>query len=118
VEDDMNNDYLYDLLRGNGDPGESEWFDITKVIDVGHGMLIYPVYREGVEESVGFWETHRTEGQRGCGGCVMFNIPENTDSHRTRWELVSREPMHVEPSILCGRCGWHGFLRNGAWEPC
>lgn len=35
------------------------------------------------------------------------------------WTLVSADPIHVEPSILCGNpggCGVHGFIRNGKWE--
>lgn len=32
------------------------------------------------------------------------------------WTLVSRDPLHVEPSILCG-CGEHGFIRDGKWIP-
>ena len=31
-------------------------------------------------------------------------------------QLVSEDPLHVEPSILCPECGDHGFIRNGAWE--
>lgn len=29
--------------------------------------------------------------------------------------LVSREPLHIEPSILCADCGTHGWVRNGEW---
>lgn len=31
--------------------------------------------------------------------------------------LVSREPLHMEPSLLWPCCGTHGFVRNGAWIP-
>ena len=32
--------------------------------------------------------------------------------------LVSREPLHLEPSIgWMACCGRHGFIRNGLWEP-
>lgn len=24
-------------------------------------------------------------------------------------------PLHVEPSLLCGACGSHGFIRGGVW---
>lgn len=31
--------------------------------------------------------------------------------------LVSRDPLHLEPSIYWPDCcGLHGFLRNGHWE--
>ncbi|WP_406365313.1 hypothetical protein [Streptomyces sp. NBC_00645] len=31
--------------------------------------------------------------------------------------LVSREPLHLEPSLLWNCCGLHGFVRDGAWIP-
>ncbi|MGW2739120.1 hypothetical protein ACWC4D_33585 [Streptomyces sp. NPDC001288] len=30
--------------------------------------------------------------------------------------LVSREPLHLEPSLLWRCCGLHGWVRNGQWE--
>lgn len=29
--------------------------------------------------------------------------------------LVSREPLHLEPSLLWSCCGLHGWVRNGQW---
>lgn len=29
--------------------------------------------------------------------------------------LVSREPLHLEPSLLWRCCGTHGFVRDGKW---
>ncbi|KPI31335.1 hypothetical protein OV320_2551 [Actinobacteria bacterium OV320] len=29
--------------------------------------------------------------------------------------LVSREPLHLEPSLLWNCCGLHGFVRDGEW---
>ncbi|MFI6639951.1 hypothetical protein [Streptomyces sp. NPDC050504] len=29
--------------------------------------------------------------------------------------LVSREPLHLEPSLLWNCCGLHGWVRNGQW---
>ena len=42
-----------------------------------------------------------------------------------RWEgrstlnhtLVSREPLHLEPSLAWPCCGLHGFVHNGVWIP-
>ncbi|KUN34842.1 hypothetical protein AQJ30_27630 [Streptomyces longwoodensis] len=31
--------------------------------------------------------------------------------------LVSREPLHLEPSLLWQCCGTHGFVRGGEWIP-
>lgn len=34
-----------------------------------------------------------------------------------RHDLRSREPLHLEPSLLWECCGTHGFVRGGAWIP-
>lgn len=32
--------------------------------------------------------------------------------------IVSRDPLHIEPSILCSEgCGFHGWVRAGKWVP-
>ena len=31
------------------------------------------------------------------------------------WTVVTKEPLTVSPSILCGQCGLHGFWREGKW---
>ncbi|NUP39179.1 MAG: hypothetical protein HOY76_19735 [Streptomyces sp.] len=33
----------------------------------------------------------------------------------TEHTLVSREPLHIEPSLLWPCCGAHGFVRDGRW---
>lgn len=30
--------------------------------------------------------------------------------------VVSLEPLTISPSILCGECGAHGFIRDGVWS--
>jgi hypothetical protein len=45
-------------------------------------------------------------------------------SQQDRWmaqatpdhDLVSREPLHMEPSLLWPCCGTHGFVRDGQWS--
>lgn len=32
--------------------------------------------------------------------------------------IVTRDPLTVSPSIACGDCGLHGFIREGRWEGC
>ncbi|MFJ2477129.1 hypothetical protein ACIOWI_29845 [Streptomyces sp. NPDC087659] len=38
-------------------------------------------------------------------------VAANTEGHT----LVSRDPLHLEPSLLWRCCGLHGFVRAGAW---
>lgn len=32
-------------------------------------------------------------------------------------DLVSRDPLHLEPSLLWPCCNMHGWLRSGTWTP-
>ncbi len=32
-----------------------------------------------------------------------------------KWQIVSKEPLTVSPSILCRQCGVHGFWQNDEW---
>lgn len=34
-----------------------------------------------------------------------------------RHDLVSREPLHLEPSLIWPCCGLHGWIRSGLWTP-
>ena len=34
------------------------------------------------------------------------------------WQLVSRDPLTISPSVLCGECKVHGFITDGKWVPC
>jgi hypothetical protein len=54
------------------------------------------------------WHWDRTN-RRWCGGLVSFE-PGN---HR----LISTNPLHIEPSLLCNQCPEHGWIRGGRWSP-
>ncbi|MFJ2259461.1 hypothetical protein ACIOKD_14165 [Streptomyces sp. NPDC087844] len=55
---------------------------------------------------------------------ALANVPEER-TVTGRWvaagtgahTLVSREPLHLEPSLLWRCCDLHGFVRGGAWIP-
>lgn len=33
-------------------------------------------------------------------------------------KLITKDPLHIEASVACpGRCGNHGFIRDGKWQP-
>lgn len=45
-------------------------------------------------------------------GARAFWVPATVGAHT----LVSREPLHLEPSVYWpGCCGLHGFIRDGRW---
>lgn len=49
--------------------------------------------------------------------------PDPDDVEDGRWaaanvskhDLISRQPLHLEPSLLWNCCGKHGWIRAGAW---
>lgn len=48
--------------------------------------------------------------------CKHALVPARIDvTSGTMHTLVSRDPLHIEPSILCRSCNDHGFIRDGKW---
>jgi hypothetical protein len=105
--------YLYDLMRGRTDEPVS-----PRVVDLGSDVLITFTTALNSDVEVGFIETHPTPEGAGCQGQVVFDIPEAAHLNGPKWQLVSRDPLHIEPSVLCRSCGHHGFVRDGRWEGC
>lgn len=56
---------------------------------------------------------------------ALEGVPEDRKVHDGCWvaasaaahTLVSREPLHLEPSLLWTCCNLHGFVRGGVWIP-
>lgn len=56
---------------------------------------------------------------------ALEGVPDDLKVHDGCWvaagtsehTLVSRDPLHLEPSLLWRCCGLHGWVRNGTWEP-
>lgn len=56
---------------------------------------------------------------------ALEDVPDERKVHKGCWApagtsahtLVSRDPLHLEPSLLWQCCGLHGFVRGGAWIP-
>jgi|SRR6185369_994852 len=67
---------------------------------------------------------HKVTGKP-CMGGIKFDTPEVRALDAVAppgsfvgavWQVVSFDPIHVEPSLLCS-CGDHGFIRGGRWVP-
>lgn len=52
-----------------------------------------------------------------CASAVHFDLPEIRKffGERHVWQVVSWDPLTLTPSLLCMRCGDHGFVRDGKW---
>jgi len=53
-----------------------------------------------------------------CRGFVHFDVPgiELLAQGRPVWQVESLDPLTISPSVLCGACGDHGFIRSGRWQ--
>ena len=62
---------------------------------------------------------HLTPAGEPCKSHIYFDVPGvdaiTTEAHR--WQVQSLDPLTVSPSLLCRRCGDHGWVTNGAWIP-
>ena len=55
---------------------------------------------------------------RGDGECMIALRPIQKLSNGASWEWDgNREAPTISPSINCGGCGWHGWIRAGKFEP-
>ena len=87
------------------------------MIDLGSGHG-YSRYVNEDEQWIGIIDHHLKPDGKPCGGgAVLFDVPANAYASVDKWTLVSEEPFHLEPSLLCRLCGDHGFIREGRWVP-
>jgi hypothetical protein len=81
---------------------QSEWQDI------GHGVSVQIRYIDGVTDGVAYKHAP-------CGDDY---VPvKGRWGGAEAWDLVQLEPLTLAPSLLCRRCGHHGFIQNGKWVP-
>lgn len=91
----------------------SQWCDwwetpVTMLTDtIGYGWPGEP-YTDPSEPQPWFWHWCRAAAN-GDGRWMA----QATSAHT----FVSREPLHLEPSLLWPCCGTHGWVHDGAWVP-
>lgn len=68
-------------------------------------------------ERVGGIVSHPLPQGGRCEGSVIFDRPgiEGLFEGQDRWKVVSEDPLTLEPSIRCGGCNAHGWIRKGKW---
>ena len=93
---------------------ERVWLDEATEIGKNHW---YKFFTNTNGERVGIFHIHRGMNGFLCIGSIRWDAPGESDLDKARWELKSLSPLHVEPSLACGACGDHGFIRNGKWVP-
>lgn len=90
------------------------WVDTSYVFTSPQTAISWVQDKHG--NRIGFHEWHYCLDQVNAGG-VWFDIPAAHEAvpNSMYWDLVSMDPLTVEPSILCRRCGHHGWIREGRW---
>lgn len=105
--------------------GGDHWVHLEYLLPDGK-MISYPRHEEAPEGAIfiGLMDHHKNPEGEWCGGWIGFeNVPEATPTymrytgHPARHQLVSKEPLHVEPSLGCKRCPSHGHIHGGKWVP-
>lgn len=95
------------------------WFRRQESLDLGHGVI--GTFIEGETDApIGVVHEHdRPDGKGRCESVAWFDVPEMRDWNPAKvlWRVESWEPLTLSPSLLCTRCGDHGFIRNGKWVP-
>lgn len=73
----------------------------------------YKFFQDASGQRIGLFEWHRTpEGTWCCGGVYFEGADER---HQSQWKVETWEPLTLSPSLLCGNCTSHGFIRDGKW---
>ena len=80
------------------------------------------------EDGEHFWFDHKCSDVRVEWGATEYPPSDTTAAYfqearnhtmlplgRQHWTVVTKEPLTVSPSILCWKCGLHGFWREGKW---
>jgi hypothetical protein len=98
----------------------------TQPVDIGHGLTaalrlaesdmapegLHPGWKAG--DVLGVLLTHPCSKRD--GEVVQDFIPTGYMPSRD-WNLESRDPITMSPSIAYECCGLHGFIREGRWVP-
>ena len=86
--------------------------------DIGHHVVITPVYAQQSDEIVGLSQEHdslRTQGVR-CSGFIRL-ASGFWPNGAIVWTVEGDGPLTLSPSIQCPQCGHHGWIREGKWVP-
>jgi hypothetical protein len=94
----------------------------TAAVDIGHGLTAalrlsegFPGLTDGVP--VGVLLTHPCPMRN--GERIEDFIPVDYPGGATfnTWQLFSRDPISLGPSVNYQCCGLHGFVTDGKWVP-
>jgi len=89
--------------------------------DAGHGVSYTPYYLDPERKTLGgLWMWHPSCPSRVTDDNGIDGWGPNATTGSAWGYVNEHDPEHITlvGSVLCNECGWHGFVRNGKWEPC
>jgi hypothetical protein len=86
-------------------------------VALGHDTYWTKVFRG--DEWVGIHEWHKDHGEFAAGFIAFTGRtrPDWWSPTSPTWEVLSEDPLTLSPSLACGMCGHHGWIRDGKWVP-
>jgi hypothetical protein len=95
---------------------------MTTTYDLGSGHQAR-FYRTSLAEwPIGAVDLHSAPDGSPCGCSLPFaDSPvawrtQTDGSVNPGWQVISHVPLTLIPSIVCIRCGAHGFIIDGKWR--
>lgn len=106
---------LIDRIEYDIDLGNNHWI---KFYGWHPDRDINPQY-DGIPdiERCGAQVAHKNKEGDWCASGIHFDTEDvrKVFSPTSLWQVISWEPLTLSPSLLCMRCGDHGFIRDGKW---
>jgi hypothetical protein len=91
------------------------------VLELGSGHRAR-FYRPSLADwPIGVVDLHQAPDGSPCGCSLPFTdspVAWRTQADGTvhpGWQVLSHVPLTLCPSVVCARCGAHGFIREGRW---
>jgi len=82
--------------------------------DIGHGVQACE-FRYVPDGQLHIAYRHDCKNDNGEPLRAFAAVPVSDTGAGRDWKLEQREPLTISPSLLCGSCGHHGFIREGKW---
>ena len=95
---------MSDVLAHCVEPG---WVDAVLVPNLNGDPFRVLFYADGTAR----FEHRCDRAHRNAGVIVCAPLLQLEGGHR----IVQLDPLTIEPSIACGDCMTHGFIRGGHW---
>jgi len=84
--------------------------------DIGKGHQIRISYDKGYPWLLEDWHPHNTIKDQMCSVSIPISQQEEAKGYKDKkvwyWDPITET---IDPSIICGTCRCHGWIKNGSW---